>query len=360
MNKKIKVIGLMSGTSFDGVDLSYIQTDGDRVLQYLGDSFYEYPRTLIAEYQNFFNFSLEELLEFEKKVTIAHLEAIEIFCKNQMLTFKEIDLIGFHGQTLYHNPEKSLTLQIGNPNILTANLGIDVVADFRRRDIENGGQGAPLVPFYHRAIIDDSLYPATIVNIGGISNVTILGKNTITAFDSGPGNAPLNDFIASFNGDYHYDIDGEISAKGEIDLAKIETLLKNDFFHKKPPKSLDRNFISYQEFKHLNMHDGAATICFLIAKAICDTIKDQGKHVFICGGGRKNPTIMKFLSQLSNAEVHSIDRINDSQGRPLNGDFIESQAFAYLAARIKYNLPIADLNTTGTKYPAPGGAFYRA
>ena len=336
------------------------ETDGELIYQYLGNYFYEYPQALIKKYQNFRRFSLEELLEFEKELTQAHLDTIQSFCKNQNISRHDIDLIGFHGQTLYHNPEKKITLQIGNPNILTANLGIDVVADFRRRDIENGGQGAPLVPFYHKAIIDASTYPSAVVNIGGISNITLLDHKSLTAFDSGPGNALLNDFIASFDQSHQYDIDGTLSANGKVDFAKVDAILSDEFFNKKAPKSLDRNFITWNEFKYLNINDGAATICFLIAKAISQSIPGRNNQIFICGGGRKNPTIMKFLTELTGTKVSSIDKITDQQGRELNGDFIESQAFAYLAARIKYNLPIADANTTGTKYPAPGGAFYQA
>jgi len=360
MPKKIEVIGLMSGTSFDGIDLSYIETDGVKIFHYMGNYFHEYPNKLLNKYLNIKTFSIEELLEFERAVTLLHLEAIEQFLLVNKISKKEIDLIGFHGQTLYHNPVKKLLLQLGNPHILTAKLGIDVISDFRRRDIENGGQGAPLVPFYHEAIIDKKLYPAAVVNIGGISNITILDNNFITAHDTGPGNALLNDFIRYHDSNLICDFNGEISSKGVVDHKLIEEMMSNEFFSTKPPKSLDRNFLSFERFLSLGIENGAATICFLIAKAITLSINDSTKNIFICGGGRKNKTIMKYLIKLSNALVAQIDILQDSKGNNLDGDFIESQAFAYLAARIKYNLPISNYSTTGTKGQSPGGAFYQA
>jgi anhydro-N-acetylmuramic acid kinase len=361
VNKKLKVIGIISGTSFDGVDVSYIETDGQRVFAYLGDFFHEHSSNLIEQYKHYETFSIYDIAIFERDVSGAFLAAIEMFCSKHNINLKDIDLIGLHGQTLLHKPEEKLTIQVCNPHIITEALGVDVVADFRRRDIESGGQGAPLVPIYHNAIIDQKLYPANVVNIGGVSNITKLSTNNqIVAFDCGPGNAPLNDFIAqTTNGSQNFDKDGSISNAGKVDYKLIDKILDNEFFKLKGPKSLDRNFISSEQFKHLSLTDGAATICYLVAKAISLNTEDN-ENIFICGGGRKNPTIMKFLQKLCRAKVHDIDAIQDAQGCNLNGDFIESQAFAFLAARIMNHLPIAYSSTTGTKHPTSGGAFYRA
>lgn len=349
----------MSGTSFDGIDLSFLETDGKIIYRYLGDLFYEYPSSLIKKYHSYQEFKLYDLLSFEREVTAHHLNAIERFCAKHELAFKEVDLIGFHGQTLLHCPEKKLTFQAGNPHILTSKLGIDVIADFRRRDIEDGGEGAPLTPYYHQSIIDSSKYPAAVINIGGVSNVTLLDHGSLDAFDLGPGNAPLNDFIAHASNSAQIDLNGTISSQGTVDHTLVNKILTDNFFALRGPKSLDRNFISWERFKHLTLSDGAATICYLIAKAI-SLIDLKNRNVFICGGGRKNPTIMKFITELCSGSVFSIDHIIDKNLRNINGDFIESQAFAFLAARIKLGLPIADLNTTGTKYLTSGGAFYRA
>ena len=354
MNSRIKVIGLMSGTSFDGIDVSLIETDGKRIYQYLGDSFYDYPADLKKVYQQSAQFNIERLLEFEREISIHHCLAVKNFCKIFDITLSDIDLIGFHGQTLYHNPAKKLTLQVGNANMLAHQLGVDVISDFRRRDIESGGQGAPLVPYYHKAIIGDQYLPAAIVNIGGISNVTLISKEKLVAFDSGPGNAMLDDLVCYFMEDLSYDKDGEVSALGKVNQGLLNSFLADDYFKKQSAKSLDRNHFSLQPFIDIGLEDGAATIVECIASSIANSIPSEYLRIYVCGGGRKNKTIMNRLAKLSNRpEVVDIDM----QG--LNGDYIESQAFAYLAARIKYNLPISDKNTTGCVTQHSGGAFYR-
>jgi anhydro-N-acetylmuramic acid kinase len=345
----------MSGTSFDGIDVSLIETDGDKVYSFLGNSFFPYPSDLKKAYHRRLQFNVIELLDFEKNISELHCQAILNFCSAKAINLKEIDLIGFHGQTIYHNPNKGVSLQVGNSNIITQKLKIDVISDFRRRDIEDGGQGAPLVPFYHRAIIDSSFYPVAVVNIGGISNFTLLdGKKLISAADSGPGNALLDDLISYYDCGMKYDLDGQISSRGIADNNFVTNFLNDEYFISGGKKSLDREYFSFEKFICLGLENGAATICEVIAKSILLMIPEKYKKILVCGGGRKNSTIINRLAIISNAQVDKIDNLG------LDGDYIESQAFAFLAARIKYNLPISSNSTTGCFTQPVGGAFYRA
>ena len=292
----------------------------------------------------------------EKKLTEAHAKAVEQFLKRYDLLESSIDIIGFHGQTIFHDPKQGVTCQLGNGSLLAELTNTDVIYDFRSRDIAAGGEGAPLVPLYHQALMKEQPLPIAVVNIGGVSNVTFLGdNNAILAFDIGPGNALLDDWISQ-NSQHEFDTSGEISSKGKEDPEIIEQYMSETYFTKTPPKSLDRNHFSLQKLKGKTLEDGAATLVGLTAKSIIDAEKFFPEAVnqwIITGGGRHNDSIMQALEHYAKAPVINIDALG------YKGDFIEAQAFAFLAVRALKGLPLTLPSTTGVEKPVSGGAFCR-
>lgn len=356
MTDSIYAIGLMSGTSMDGVDAAIIKTDGiniDEIGEFL---FYPYDKKLVNRLKNLHLDQIAEILSVERELTQLHAKAVKELRKTSA---KKIDIIGFHGQTIFHDAKNKLTWQIGNGSLLAAIAGIDVVADFRRHDIALGGGGAPLTPIYHRAIASNIKKPVAIVNIGGVSNITWIGEDDeILAFDSGPGNALLDDWVYKHTGKY-YDKDGLVAFTGITDFALVQNFFLNDFFTRKPPKSLDRNeFIDFTRIiDDLSLEDGASLLTEITVRAIIaakDFMPLAPKEWVITGGGRKNQEIMRRLKNYLGVPVKVIEEYG------INGDALEAEAFAFLAVRSLYGLPITMPETTGVKKPATGGALYRA
>lgn len=302
----------------------------------------------------------EHLYILEKWLTDIHGDAVAEILSANGLTSDNIDVVGFHGQTLLHKPDERFSWQIGDGQRLANLIQIPVVNDFRRKDVEHGGQGAPLVPIYHHALIkglSDPDYPIAIVNIGGVSNITWMGSEKeghMLAFDTGPGNAFLDDWIAKHTGD-PMDRDGMISREGTIDAALVEQWLDNGYFHQPPPKSLDRNGFILAGLEGLSLADGAATLLEFTVKSIHTAITHcpkKPKHIYICGGGRHNKTLMAGLERYD-IPVSVVEKIG------WQGDFLEAEAFAFLACRHLKGLPITFPGTTGVSQSSLGGVLYK-
>lgn len=356
----------MSGTSLDGIDVALLRTDGeDRVSRGPAATYPYRPdqqavlHDALAEAR-----SLEArdarpgiLAEAERALTEWHAEAVGQFLDANGLTPAEIDIIGFHGQTVIHRPERRLTVQLGLGPTLARRTGIPVVYDMRAADVAAGGQGAPLVPVYHRALAAGvAERPVAFVNIGGVANMTWIGRTgDLVAFDTGPGNALLNDWCERHT-DVPYDRDGMLAQRGRSNADMLGQLLKNNFFATAAPKSLDRNTFQTRMLDGLSAADGAATLTRFTAEAIAGSVRlvPEAPGLFIiCGGGRLNPTLIRDLRELLQAPVI----VAEESG--FNGDSMEAEAWAYLAVRCLRGLPITFPGTTGVPEPLSGGLVAR-
>ncbi len=365
-NKELIVAGMMSGTSADGIDIAIISTDGNNISKIYKPLFKKYPSTLRKEILDLSKQldDIPKMLEIANQITMLHVQAFEDSLKLNKIAKSKVDLIGFHGQTIYHNPQQEISLQIGNAPLLASETGIDVVAHLRDNDIANGGEGAPIVPIYHKAIMNDTELPIAIFNIGGVSNITALYKNNIFAGDIGPGNALLDDWIKN-RIKKDYDKNGEIAHMGNIHKEIVEKYVaQHKFFNTPLPKSLDRNEFNdfTKEIKLLTTEDGAATLACLTATSISYSLKILPKKIskiILTGGGRKNLFICQLLENDFKLKVINIDECK-LNGHKLDGDFIEAEAMAFIAARSFYKLPYTFPNTTGVKEAISGGVVYKA
>ena len=351
------VIGLMSGTSADGVDAAVLKTNG-RSKAVAGE-------TLFLGYSDGLRKQILALMQGEgdeaavaQALTEVHCEAVEQLLEKAYLTPADVALIGFHGQTIKHDPAKGITVQLGNADYMAKRLGIPVVADFRTADVQAGGQGAPLVPLYHAALAKDLPKPLMVVNIGGVANVTWIGPDeSILAFDCGPGNALIDDWVHRHTGE-RYDKNGEHAARGKVDARALYAFIENPFFKLPAPKSLDRNQFHevMASIEHLSPNDGTATLTAMTAVGIaqaCKLAPIMPKELLICGGGRHNLSLMGMIKHyVSSAKVLPVESVG------WNGDMLEAQAFAYLAARSYLKLPLSLPTTTGVKEPVTGGVFH--
>ncbi len=361
----MKAIGLMSGTSMDGVDVALIETDGEQIFSFGpagGRGYSEEERALLRE-------AVEEaagladrserphiLDEAERLITEIHAETVNAFFDENSLAPQEIDVVGFHGQTVLHRPEAGLTIQLGDGHFLADLIGVDVIYDFRANDMAAGGQGAPLAPVYHRALADawELPHPAAVINLGGVANVTFIGEDGgLLAFDTGPANAMIDDWVFTHAG-LPMDEDGRFAAAGDTDGRRLEALLDDPYFLRKPPKSLDRNAFSLAVVEGLSLEDGAATLtAFTAASLICGLAHlPQAPRIFVLsGGGARNATLVATLRRLLPGEVTVADDLG------WNADAIEAQAFAFMAVRSLKGLPISFPGTTGAPEPMTGGVF---
>jgi anhydro-N-acetylmuramic acid kinase len=368
MDMILTTLGLMSGTSLDGVDVALLETDGRR-LKAFGPIGY---RAYTAGERSLLRQALAEAVSLDRRdarpgvlraaeqvVTQAHAEAVAAFIAQNRLTADDIDIVGFHGQTVLHRPERRLTVQIGDAAALAKAIRIPVMHDFRAADVEAGGQGAPFVPVYHRALAQSlqRAGPIVVVNIGGVSNITYIdGDTTLIACDTGPGNALLDDFMFRSNGQA-FDQEGRLAAQGVPDEAWVAQALVLPFFRRPPPKSLDRNDFVVLKLGDVSPADGAATLTAFTAAAIAQVVPllpKPPKSWIICGGGARNLTMMGMLRQrLAPASVEAADALGWSS------DAIEAQAFGFLAARGMKGLPLSYPTTTGVPMPMTGGVIAR-
>lgn len=360
----LRAIGMMSGTSLDGVDVALIETDGKRIAGFGPAGYRPYAESERAVLRR----ALEEaptisdrdarpgiLAEAERVVTIAHAEAIATFTAQHGITREDIDIVGFHGQTVLHRPERRLTVQIGDAAALAKAIHIPVMHDFRAADVAAGGQGAPLVPVYHRALAQslEREGPVVLVNIGGVSNITYIdGTETLIACDTGPGNALLDDFMFRVLGK-PFDCEGRLAAEGTVDESWLARSLQQPFFTKPPPKSLDRNDFARLRLESFVAADGAATLTAFTAAsiaAIVPLLPTPPQSWIVVGGGARNLTLLRMLRErLAPATVETGDQLGWSS------DAIEAQAFGYLAARGLKGLPLSYPATTGVPMPMTGG-----
>ena len=367
MDRLYTAIGLMSGTSMDGIDAAIIETDGKGHVSQRTAICVPYDGAMRAAIER----SLEEaqqivdraqrpgsLQSTEAEITLAHANAVNELLASAELKPEEIDVVGFHGQTILHRPEQALTVQLGDGQMLSDKVGIKVIADFRAADMVAGGEGAPLAPAYHRAVADalDLPKPSAFINIGGISNITWIGEgNTILAFDIGPGNVLLDEWTLEKTGK-PVDKDGALAARGRVDTTVLAALLDDPYFERRPPKSLDRKDYSLDQVHGLSIEDGAATLCAFTAEAIARSANlcpAAPTLWVICGGGRRNPSLMAHLHERLPGVVHKCEAFG------LHGDELEAEAFAYLAVRSCRQLPLTFPETTGTREPVTGGILFQ-
>lgn len=355
----------------DGIDVALVKTDGKAVV--------ERGPSLSVPYEPAFRARLKQglddaksitgrdqrpgdLLSLERDLTLQHAQAVRHFMERHDLQAKEIDVIGFHGQTVLHRPDQALTVQIGDGALLARETGIDVVFDMRANDMVHGGQGAPLVPVYHQALahgLPPEQWPVCFVNIGGISNLTYLDRDgTIIGFDSGPGNALIDQWVEAHAG-IPYDEGGRIASEGRVLMPLAKRYLANPFFTASTRRSLDRNDFSPPDGDQAELSDGARTLAYVSAAAILKSsghLPQRPKTYVVCGGGRLNRIIMDDLSQLAGQNGAFVLRAEDAG---FNGDAMEAEAWAYLAVRSLMGLPLTFPGTTGVGAPVSGGVLVR-
>jgi anhydro-N-acetylmuramic acid kinase len=361
----LKAIGLMSGTSLDGIDAAILDTDGETIAvpgPALTRPYDAGTRALLHEALRAAagmqaGASIpREIVKAEQVLTWAHKDAVMALLQKAGLQPADIAYLGFHGQTVLHRPSERRTWQIGDGAQLARATGIPVVNEFRLADVAAGGQGAPFVPLYHQVLTRQMQHPVVVVNIGGVANVTYVGaKGELIAFDTGPGNGSLDDWMLKHTGNA-IDRDGRFACSGKVNEPVLSAMLDHPSFLQKPPKSLDRLDFSMAGVEGLSAADGAATLTAFTAAAITRST-DHLPHTplawIICGGGRLNLTLMGQL------RARLAGRVMTAEEAGWDGDYIEAQAFAYLAVRSVKGLPLSVPSTTGVPYPMPGGRLHR-
>jgi len=364
----VLAIGLMSGTSQDGVDVALIDTDGEAISQFGTTACRPYTRaerTLLrratAAAANLTERTArpDVVAKAEALVNLAHAEAVQTFLAANGIKTADVAVVGFHGQTLLHRPERALTIQIGDGAALAAQLDIPVVYDFRAADVAAGGQGAPLAPIFHRALVRrlNVAPPVAVLNIGGVANVTFIDGDDLIACDTGPGNALLDDFLRLRTG-RPLDTDGTMAKAGTVREEMIERLLQHPFFAAPPPKSLDRNDfrgLVGDTLDGIGNEDGAATLTALTAASVARIVPHLPRppaRWIVAGGGARNPTLLRMV-----AERLAPARVEPAHTAGWSVDSLEAQAFAYMAVRSMRGLPITFPGTTGAPRPLTGGVL---
>jgi anhydro-N-acetylmuramic acid kinase len=363
-----RAIGLMSGTSLDGVDVALLATDGWRIAEFGPARTYPYTDADRAVLRRSFSDALGIcdrdarpgiLAEAETLVTMRHAEAVEAFLAEAQLGSADIDLVGFHGQTVFHDPARALTVQIGDGQALADRLSLPVIWDMRAADMAAGGQGAPLAPAFHRALAETAglTGPVLFLNLGGVANVTWIGADgELIAFDTGPGNGLMDDWVMARCG-LAFDDEGQLAASGTPDHRMLDRLLEHPFFSTPPPKSLDRLTFSTASLEGLSDADGAATLLHFTARSAARALELLPKSPRACyasGGGRRNSALMGLLGEiLDPIPVAPVESLG------LDGDATEAQAFAFLAVRALDGEPLSYPLTTGVREPLTGGRLSR-
>ena len=342
----------------DGIDAALIKTDGKKVFD-IG------PATTIP-----YTDSLKQLIRAAlgrdtpssvliQTITDAHFEAVTVLLSENPGFKEKIKLIGMHGHTILHAPNTNTTLQVGDGKRLAKHIGINVVCDFRAADVANGGQGAPLTPLYHCALAQNLEKPIIIINIGGIANLTWIGRDenaTPIAFDTGPGNCLLDDWVQD-NTTELFDKNGVISAAGTPNDRLVKIMMEHPYFNSPPPKSLDRLDLKYKYISGLEPADGAATLVLYTCRTIMAGLQylpEPPRRLLITGGGRLNPTIMHELSCLASMPVEPVEAVG------WDGDMLEAQAFGFLAVRSIRGMHLSTPTTTGSRTPTSGGILHHA
>lgn len=360
-------LGLMSGTSLDGVDAAFLETDGERIIRFgpslttpysAGDCETLTQATKAALRWQFKGAVPNSFMAAEDVIHAAHVAAVKSLCEAYPDWAKRLDMIGFHGQTVLHHPAKDgvsgKTLQLGDGQRLADECGVPVYYDFRSDDVAAGGQGAPLAPIYHKALTECSELTGSVgvLNIGGVSNVTLVDGQEIMATDCGPGNGPLDNWMEMHAGQA-YDVGGMQSMRGVPSFVVIEQWLRKGFFRLGLPRSADRyDFDVAEEIGEMSVENGAATLSAFMAIAVSETLSKGGavpQSLIVCGGGRRNKAMLWMLKEHVQAAILTAESVG------WDGDAIEAEAFAYLAVRSKLGLPISFPKTTGVATPMTGG-----
>lgn len=348
-------LGLMSGTSMDGIDAALIKTDGEQVFEvgpallepYDPDFRRQMRATLGARQRS------DETDAVERELTLRHAAAVRRLLEKADLPSKAVSVLGFHGQTITHDPAKRFTWQLGDGALLARETGMAVVCDFRSADVAAGGEGAPFAPAYHQAIMAARKMPAVVLNLGGVGNVTWLDENAYPlAFDTGPGNALMDDWLMAKAGKA-FDDGGKVAASGQVDATVLARLLDNSYFDRTPPKSLDRNDFSFAAVEGLSVEDGLATLAaFTVESVALAPYPKPPVAVYVTGGGRKNNTLMHGLAARLGVPVQPIEEVG------YDGDALEAQAFGFLAVRHLRGLPLSFPTTTAVPAPICGGVLF--
>lgn len=371
-------IGLMSGTSLDGIDAALIETDGEqqvRAIAFRGEPYSDAARAQLAE-------ATRMALTFERPrasppivaagdlITRAHVFAVHKLLADAGVAAAEIDVIGFHGQTIAHRPDRGWTWQIGDGAAMARATGITTVSDFRSADVAAGGQGAPLLPVYHAALAAALDGPVAVLNLGGVGNITFIPGDAhdsgemsperaggsvagdgLVAFDTGPANGLIDSWVEAETG-ARYDAGGALAAAGRVDETVLTAMLDHPFFDAPPPKSLDRNDFTIQPARGLSAADGAATLTAFTAATVADAVRHlpaRPKRLLVAGGGRHNPTMLGMIATATGLVVEATDTLG------WNGDALEAEGFAYMAVRALRGLPISFPGTTGVPVAMTGG-----
>ena len=361
-------IGVMSGTSMDAIDVAILRTDGVDIVETGPGRAYGYEpalRTrLLAVLDDPANATLhlaehDPMTDLDEAVSDAHAAAVIDFLRDFDIPAGEIDVVGIHGQTIFHKPEARFTRQFGNGARMAATLGIDVVNRFRHADVAAGGEGAPLAPLFHKALAAGLDQPLMVLNLGGVANVTYLDGETVIAFDTGPASALLDDFLLRRRGE-KFDRDGALAASGFPDMELLARLLSHPYFSRPAPKSLDRNAFHAWAAEIERINDdatGAATLAAFTVASVASAaglVPGVAKRWLVTGGGRHNAFFMETLGQALAVPVDPVEDVG------WDGDFLEAQCFGYLAVRSLAGLPLSLPGTTGVPYPMPGGEHWPA
>ncbi len=352
-------VGLMSGTSMDGIDAALIETDGEQVSRPLAFVSEDYDEAFRARLRQAMSIALDFdrpaphalIDDLAREQTLKHAGIVR-----RLLGGRQVDVVGFHGQTIAHRPDRGWTWQIGDGGLLAREVGATVVDDFRSADVAAGGHGAPFLPAYHRALAGGLERPVAVLNLGGVGNLTWIGEgDDILAFDTGPGNALIDDWMRESVG-ASWDVDGAAAARGKVDEAVLASLMSNEWFSEKPPKSLDRSDFSIHVARGLSPDDGAATLTAFTAETVragLAHVPAKPTRLLVTGGGRRNPTLMRMIERRAGVSVVSVD----AEG--WDGDAMEAEGFAYLAVRSLDGKPLSWPGTTGVPQPMPGGRVHR-
>jgi anhydro-N-acetylmuramic acid kinase len=364
MGDTMLAVGLMSGTSLDGIDAALVETDGEGVVRpvaFLSEAYDDAQRAQLSAAA-----ALALTLKRPKRdatidaaaamLTDAHVALVRLLLAGAGVAAAEVAVVGFHGQTVAHRPDRGWTWQIGDGAAMAAALGIAVVDDFRSADVIAGGQGAPLIPVYHQALAAGLERPVAVLNLGGVGNISWIGADgALVAFDTGPANALIDDWVAEQTG-ARLDADGALAGAGRVDETVLDTMLDNPWFDEPPPKSLDRADFTGQPARGLSAADGAATLTAFTAETVALALRlcpARPSRLIVAGGGRHNATLMRMIATRCGVPVQPIEALG------WNGDATEAEGFAYMAVRTLKGLAISFPGTTGVPRAMPGGMLHR-
>ncbi len=361
---RVLAIGLMSGTSVDGIDAALIETDGENFVRPVAFRCEPWSDAARLQLRDVAALAMSydrprpspEVVAAEQLIDRMHILAVRKLLAETGTANEDVRVIGYHGQTVAHRPDRGWTWQLGRGAAIADATGIETVSDFRSNDVAAGGQGAPLLPVYHRALLRTEPRPAVVLNLGGVGNLTWVGEDdTLVAFDTGPANSLIDDWMLAETGK-RFDADGSLAAFGHVHEQVVAMMLDHPFFDAPPPKSLDRSDFTIQAARGLSAADGAATLTAFTAASVArglDLLPSRPARIIVAGGGRHNPVLMRMLRDRTGLPVDSIEVVG------ANGDSTEAEGFAYMAVRCLLGMPISFPGTTGISNALSGGTAHK-